>query len=133
MTNLEIALKAAGVPVPVLNKRVWGWLKDHPGKTSNEVAVALGITVSRASGALNYMENRKMVVANPRQSRTSGRKLKEYSALGREYQLLPLVKPAPPPPPVVRVEPPPRTPISLEGLSLIEAKALYEQLKEFFK
>ena len=58
MTAMETALRTAGVPVPSKMQRLWQWVKDHPGKTTRDVAAATGINHDVASISMRNMAKR---------------------------------------------------------------------------
>ena len=62
MNTITHAFKASGVKLPPLNKRVWLWLHDHPGKTAKEVATAIGAKQGDVSSTMGNMVKRRMVV-----------------------------------------------------------------------
>lgn len=84
-----------GVPVkmPTRMNVVWLWLKDHPNRTSPEVAKAVHIQEQQVYALIWQMLQRKML-ARQRGSRM-GKGVWEYTAVGKEYELLPM--PAKPP------------------------------------
>lgn len=94
MNAITSALHVAGVKLPPLNKRVWLWLHDHPGKTSKEVALALGQSHGSVSSALGNMVKRRMVQGtqqpNPRRNVSEW----HYETCIKKFELLPLRKKA---------------------------------------
>lgn len=91
MNAITQALQTAGVKLPPLNKRIWLWLHDHPGKTSREVAVALGISHANAASTLAIMAKRKMVTAQAEQNFRNQSVLR-YETCIKRFELLPLPK-----------------------------------------
>lgn len=91
---LTAALVSAGFQAMPLNKRVWLWLRDHPGKTCREIAVAIGSDDRAASVALLDLCLRKMAhrrtVTRRLGRRGEARKVFEYETCISEYELLPL-------------------------------------------
>ena len=85
MSDMKNALASAGIKVPA-NKRIWLWLRDHPGKRTVEIHKATGIPIGTVSSQMAGMKDRGMV-------RTDG--TGTYHAVGAEFELLPL--PATPP------------------------------------
>jgi hypothetical protein len=96
MNNMTDALRVAGMTLPPLNKRVWLWLKDHPEKTYKDVANALSISLSAASGALHDLHDRLMVVVFKDKSHATKASsfrtefmVSRYSCKHKEFELLP--------------------------------------------
>jgi hypothetical protein len=87
--QLETAIKAAGVKVPPLKKRIWLWLKDHPHKTAHDLSLVLHQPIARVCTQLLKMRERDMVSAkfDPARKLTKGRRPLEYIALGATYEL----------------------------------------------
>ena len=110
---------ANGVPVkmPTRMNVVWLWLKDHPNRTSPEVAKAVHIQEQQVYALIWQMLQRKML-ARQRGSRM-GKGVWEYTAVGKEYELLPM-----PPKPNAAAEPP----VATLDLSADEAAALDKML-----
>lgn len=141
MNSVALALKNSGIKLPTLSKRVWVWLKDHPGKNSAEVSAALSVPRGHVSPTLSSLEARGMV-SYTQDFRGKGRAVKSYSVIGKDYTLLPrLMKDSPCKThatrveidaPIIRIEPKPVGKIGIEQLPLSEAWALYRKLKEFF-
>jgi hypothetical protein len=92
MTALSQALQSAGVKLPPLNKRIWLWLHDHPGKTSKEVSVTLGIPTATASSILGIMVKRKMVTVSTIDYNHRNQEVLRYATQGKSFVLLPLPK-----------------------------------------
>lgn len=80
MSDMKNALASAGIKVPA-NKRIWLWLRDHPGKRAAEIHKATGIPIGTVSSQTAGMKARGMV-------RTDG--TGTYHAVGAEFELLPL-------------------------------------------
>lgn len=101
MNSIVTAMQHAGIQLPPNNKRVWLWLKDHPGKTAAEVAAAIGITKTRAAGTLYELDLRGMVTrkedVTPKAMQRTGRGMVyRYTCKYSTWELLPLPKkPAP--------------------------------------
>ena len=127
MNQITSALHNAGVKLPPINKRIWLWLHDHPGKTSKEVSVALGVTHANASSQLGNMVKRRMVQGT--QQKHPFRNITEwhYETSIKKFELLPVRKAlkapktfvAPPPafvPPVPTPEVPKPTKTPLEAI-----------------
>jgi hypothetical protein len=96
MNAVTLALKTAGVVVPSVMKRVWMFLKDKPGQSAKAVDSVLKLGTVSLSKALWDLERRGMVTVKPVPKRihtvTGSRiySVKEYSAVGAEYELLPV-------------------------------------------
>jgi hypothetical protein len=139
-----------------MNKRIWQWLYDkRGGYTNGEIATALQIANNSVASVLFDMETRGMVRTGttPRTAKTRrGPKPNEWFAVGTTFELLP-VKPefkvptaaqmrrersrvqkvaettqgptpeVTAPAPAVNIE---------DGLSLGEARALYQRLHSIF-
>jgi hypothetical protein len=145
MNSVSLALKNAGIKVPSLKKRMWLWLKDHPSKNYNEIAIALKAEPSSVASQLGEMYTRGMLSceAVASKSKKSLKSIKTYSALGREYELLSMpVKDSPckthstgvpVDAPLVKAEPILRPRIDIEQLTVAEARTLYRKLQEMFK
>lgn len=140
---------ANGVPVkmPTRMNVVWLWLKDHPNRTSPEVAKAVHIQEQQVYALIWQMFQRKML-ARQRGSRM-GKGVWEYTAVGKEYELLPM-----PPKPNAAAEPPVATPdltadetaapdkmpdtppappkFDIEVYTLGELRTIYAELKALF-
>lgn len=158
MNAISTALKTAGVKLPPLNKRVWLWLHDHPGKSAKVIALALKDSPSQVGTVLRDMERRGMVVcfAESVRSGSAGhhKKVFTWRTLIPQYTLLPMPMPkkvkADTRPLVVQQElPSPKTreaegPVDtrpqptvkgfdMESCTLRELRALYVSLKELFE
>ena len=90
MNSITQALKTAGAVIPPVNKRIWLWIKDHPGKTSTDVSKAIGVPANTAASSLGQMTKRKMLTCT--QSVFHDKPRLVYTACIREYELLPLPK-----------------------------------------
>jgi len=136
MTVMTEAMKKAGVFIP-LNKRVWIYLKDHPIKSIKDISLALKCEESKVRRALADLESRNMVyhtkeVSIHRKDMRGRKSINLYRSIGDEYKLLPvrkIEKPIAPKPIQVEVKP---KKFTIDDLSVVEAKQLYEQLKEIF-
>lgn len=157
---MTTALVSAGFPAMPINKRVWLWLHDHPGKTCKEVSAALGVPQSSISVALKDLVDRNMALRTPRNRFTSKgvRPVFEYTTRIREYELLPrpskksaskagasaapIEKAPEQKPPAERGQPDAlafrrnlpygQQPINVKDLPLSEALRLYGELKAVF-
>lgn len=89
MTNMEIALKDAGVKLPPLSQRVWQWLKDNGAHSAVDLAVELKVPLPSVRATLTVMVRRKMLSLIKRTDHKGQRIHNHYGALGREYELLP--------------------------------------------
>ena len=80
---------ANGVPVkmPTRMEVIWRWVKDHPNRTSSEVAKVVHMDTQQVYALIWQMHQRKML-ARQRGSRM-GTGVWEYTAVGKEYELLP--------------------------------------------
>lgn len=58
MNQIHAALQKSGVPLPTVGKRIWLWLKDHPEKTSGEIATALKLEKNNISSIISQLEKR---------------------------------------------------------------------------
>ena len=90
--TMTTALVSAGFPAMPLNKRVWLWLHDHPGKTCREISAAIGALAGDVSVVLLDLRRREMVVRNKtKRLAANGTRMTifEYTTCIREYELLP--------------------------------------------
>lgn len=89
--QLTNALVNAGFPHMPVNKRIWLWINDHPGKTTHDVSVALGISHATASATLSNLYERGMLgrVGVKRHTSHGSRATFEYTTCIDEYELLP--------------------------------------------
>jgi hypothetical protein len=132
MNTITAALKNAGVPVPPLAKRIWLWLKDHPNKTSREVSTALNAVHSQVATLTNQMYKRGML------EKITGGDMLRWKTCIPEYERLPIRKASAPIAKATCITVPPNFPkvlanaVDIEALTLREARALYNQLKEYF-
>ena len=142
MNAITHAFKQANVPLPPVIKRAWLWLHDHPGKTSAEVSIALGLANSHVSSTLTTLTKRRMVSATPQGHRRTGRVITHYATCIREYELLPMpqaAKVAAQLPlalerPAVIAPPTPKPVMSvLEGYTLKELRAIRVALNHLFE
>lgn len=151
MNTITHAFKQSGIQLPPLNKRVWLWLHDHPGKTYSEVAKAIGAAPGNVSSTLGNMVKRRMVAASSSE-RYTGKGLRNttvYRTASKEFELLPLPRKAKAPPipqmPLSRVEQPkpavippaPKAVLSvlsvLENYTLRELRAIRDALNNLFE
>ena len=154
MTAIREALKDAGVKLP-LNRRVWNWVKDHPGKTAKEIALGLNEPAQKVYNAVADIECRGMVIGKPvYRSRYTGfgpKTAKEYTAVGDRFELLPTRKKSPGPSSSVTVvksgvvmqhpsqmtavdvaKPASTHHVDVDALPLAEARRVYLKLREIF-
>lgn len=154
MNVVAQAFQKAGVSLPPLNKRAWLWLKDHPGKSSKEVAAALGESHSSVATVLGNMDLRKMLIVESRVLRGRNAPVKHYTVKYRDFELLHMPKkhkllvlaqhpttgeraptPTPPPPaPVTPVPRPEKHPALrvLEDCTLKELRVIHDALGKLF-
>ena len=100
MTNMEQAMKKAGVKLPLMH-RAWLMVKDHPGATSPRIAQLLKAKEADVSSTMSQLRRRKMVdfkmetVKGRMGIGTGTREVYTYSVPARmkEYELLPLAVP----------------------------------------
>ena len=132
MTKIAEQLKKSGLAVPA-NKRVWMYLKDHPHKSAKEIALGLNVHPAQVYTALNDLSSRKMVVNHIElEKRGVGRRsIKVYQAAGDRFELKPVKSFVKIEEPVV-VQPVKPVEINIDTLTVKEAKALYDKLKEIF-
>lgn len=134
MTTMSRAMKRAGAALP-LNNRVWTWLKDHPGKTSKDIAKALNVAQNSVSAVLTDMVARKMIEVK-KEPGISGVPTGRYTTAARlkAFALLPkpkkAKKPAAPDNQAAPVQP--AAVPSIESLSVKQAYELYKQLHAMF-
>lgn len=94
MTNMELAMKEAGLKIPRL-KRVWMAIKDHPNSTGQEIAFKINMSKGEVGRLLWELENRGMIKSTVTLKRVRRGKIfaefpiKSYSVGIREYELLP--------------------------------------------
>lgn len=82
-TVMTDAMRAAGLTLP-LNRRVWMWLKDHPKLAAADVAKVLTIDVAAATGALDDLRSRDMVMRDTEMRRfKAGGKAKHVTTIER--------------------------------------------------
>lgn len=143
MTTMTEALKKVGVTVSH-NKRIWLWLKDHPGKTAKEIAAALNIPITVVYTVTGDMQKRKMLEVSKltlsyNRGKLGPKEINTYTAVGREFELLPMPKRKEPVTQTKSVDlvpfkPVPEKPkkLDVQQMSVAEAKELYDQLRNIF-
>ncbi len=156
MTVMEQALRDAGVKLKTHKELIWQFLKDHPSQSAAALVAALKLPPERVNNSLWMMERRGMVastthVEREHSSRGNYRNIKRYTAVGATFEMLPLVKKAVTrvsqkavPQPVTAVEPQQEKPATLvqqakkvedfdlDGLTIRQARALYDKLHRMF-
>lgn len=138
MSTIHTALKDAGVKLPPLNKRVWLWLKDHPHKTSADIALAINSHQADVSSVLGNLGKRSMVSVKKDYKPGGHTTVSFYSAVGKSFELLPIIKAlafvqTPPAEPIPEVPAIPITKESiLDKLKVKDAFALYQELHAMF-
>lgn len=147
MNDITTALATAGVKLPTKLERTWNLLKEEGPKDYRQVQRALNIPEGSASSTLNDLVMRDMAtMSRPLMPAGRGKARAVYTAKGRVYALLPrktsvhaqkvaavkqaaLVTPA-------AAEPLPPKEFNaqehVDALTLKQAKAVYEALKEVF-
>lgn len=157
MSQVVTALKEAGIKLPPLKKRIWLWLKDHPGKSAREVALALNVPREiDVYGDLTDMFKRGMVnvVIDKRHTKKGIGLVRTYTVVDvSKYELKPLGRPGTkteiPVPTALpeitaqqlsrqleeftRQVQAPRPRIDVDLLTVAEARDLYNRLREFFE
>lgn len=161
-TTMEHALQKAGFATKSQSERIWLWLKDHPRKTSTEVAYAVHIDKKNVTSLLAQLRARKMVTSTIDYTRRklNGRHPTEWVTVGSEYELLPRPRklgldlagrvpepqvqvvrvaavptPAPTPMPTPAPTAAPVADITalVEGLTLKQARSVYKYLHALFQ
>jgi hypothetical protein len=136
-------LKAAGIAPKPLSERAWLWIKDHPDSSVNKVADALGEPRGNVSSVVSILTRRKMLTYREEivgRGQGHGMPVRHYTAKGSTYVLLPIAldpprgskknpPPPPPPAPVVELSIDQRMDKIADGLSVKEARCLYDKLK----
>lgn len=92
MNSISFAMQNAGMRLPPLNKRVWLWAKDHPSKSAQEIAMALGEKHANVSSTLCDMMERNMMDRTDDTKRLRNNAtihIWRYTAKGATYELLP--------------------------------------------
>lgn len=92
MNDISLAMKAAGIKVPVQKERIWRLLKDEGDMTVTRIASKLAMPEPSTQAAITDMQQRKMVGRKERKSAQGVRLNNEYFAIGKTYELLPRVK-----------------------------------------
>lgn len=83
-----VVSNGAVLRLPTQTEAIWRWLKDHPHRTTNEVAAATHIPESRVRAVVWQMHTERGMLDRRRGSR-HGKGVWEYTALGNTYELLP--------------------------------------------
>lgn len=142
-TVMTEAMKEAGV-APLTKCRIWMYLKDHPNKTARDIVLALKLNESSVYTMLSDMNTRGMIESKkdnlPARNRGPGLPYRVvWKAIGDKYELQPKVKKEKHPlktlslvPEVAEKKTVGKKAMRLEDLSVVEAKQLYDQLKEIF-
>lgn len=136
MSTIKAELKRVRLAKPLI-ERVWLWLADHPEKNSTEIAKALNEPLPGVSSILTILGKRGMANSQKVRDDHTGRISLRHSVAIRAYDLLPFKdkqapKPASTPAPEsepVQVQNPKSI---LDTLTVRQARALYEELKELF-
>lgn len=146
VTNAPIS---AGFPSMSLKKRVWLWLRDHPGKTSTEIANGMSLQQSSISVVMKDMTDREMVarkLVHRRNVSSIRPQVFEYETCIREFEVLPKKtkvagKKTRGRRPLVDLfnkaagiitEDVPTSKIDIDKMPIGEARALYEKLHKLF-
>jgi hypothetical protein len=157
-TAVVQAFEKAGVQVSV-KRRLWAWLLDNPNRSTKEIAGALGVSVDNVGVELRGMVARGMLEASTdprtvagRHGRRVTRNIIVYTvppSMRQQYELLPVQKKGAPvarktaKTVTVTVHPTAVTALDnrpvfspstfTEGLTLKEAKAVFDYLGRMFK
>ena len=132
-----------------LIERTWLWLRDHPEKTTAEMAAAIGEKLSAVSSVISTMALRGMVVRTTKQDLRNRRTAYRYKVSIKEYELLPPPLVQKPPTPATASSPTTATALvpttaamhedklqvmiaALEQCTLSECRALYVHLEKIF-
>ena len=139
-TQMEIALKKAGVTILPLNQRIWQFVKDNPGCTSSTI-------ISKVSGAdqrrISDLKARGLLAVAYDYRRDKSGHMRALSLFTASPVYDPTSRPRPAKPkakaePKPKVEPTtkePATPpckVDLDSLTIAEARQLYAKLKRMF-
>ena len=94
MNSIAHALKVSGMTLPPLNKRIWLWLKDHPEKTAEEIATALGEKLNTVSAQMTNLRDRDMLIVFKDKSRKQGMAgiqymVSRYTVKHKVWEMLP--------------------------------------------
>lgn len=124
MNSIKVAMNEAGIKLPPLKNRVFQWLKDHPDKTSMEVAIDMKEPRNNISSMLSSLANDGRVV------RDNGFPTR-YSTAVESFNDKPSIK-------VVNIVPTPATPTFnpeqlLSGCTLKELRITQAWLNKIFK
>ena len=136
------AFQAAGVKQKPLIERVWTYIKDHPNSKLSAVTAIYGPT---AAQAVNTLYMRKMLTRRSVTQRTKDgriREIFEYRAAMETYELLPLplktktaAREIVTQKPLTGLKPASSTTTLdayIDSLTVAEARALYQKLKNIF-
>lgn len=98
MTAMEEAMKKV-MKVPPRTERIFNYVKDHPDVTAETVRKALKMEASSVSSILSQLESRKMLSSvskalrvNSSNGKSMLRHVAHYTAIIKEYELLPKPK-----------------------------------------
>ena len=131
--------------IPTQTEVIWRWLKDHPHRTTHEIAAATRIPEPRVRAVVWQMHTERGMLDRRRGSR-HGKGVWEYTALGNTYELLPK-KTAPAPAAERDLDPAPdesaaldkmlgipaeRPKFDIEVYTLGELRTIYAELKALF-
>lgn len=142
-----VVSNGAVLRLPTQTEAIWRWLKDHPYRTTHEVAAATRMPESRVRAVVWQMHTERGMLGRRRGSR-HGKGVWEYTALGNTYELLPK-KTAPTPAPAAEraLDLPPdesaaldkmlgipaeRPKFDIEVYTLGELRTIYAELKALF-
>lgn len=142
-----VVSNGAVLRLPTQTEAIWRWLKDHPHRTTHEVAAATHIPESRVRAVVWQMHTERGMLDRRRGSR-HGKGVWEYTALGNTYELLPKKTAPTPTPAAERVLdlapdesaaldkmlgiPAERPKFDIEVYTLGELRTIYAQLKALF-
>ena len=136
------AFQAAGVKQKPLIERVWTYIKDHPDSKLSAVTAIYGPTTAQTVHALyvRKMLTRKSVPQRAKDGRI--REIFEYRAAMETYELLPLplktktaAREIVTKKPITELKPASSTTTLdayIDSLTVAEARALYQKLKNIF-
>ena len=146
MNQMTMALVQSGVATPTLSKRLWLWIKDHPGVLSSDLkAVFKTESPTSIMSTLQTLKLRKMVEVKEDHVRIPGTQrvvmAHRFHAIGKEYELLPLPFKTPkkqaaalvtPPTAASPVPAPAVKPNIVDSMTVKEARAVYLELHKLF-